>query len=97
VIRARGYKVHKLKAPFLTAGRGTQRRVPAGEGSGDAGRTRMADRGQREAGLGLEDKVAIVTGGGAVDDGIGNGPPGPVGIEGTGWDIGLRGALSLIG
>jgi hypothetical protein len=46
------------------------------------------DGAQRKAGLGLEDKVAIVTGGEAVEDGIGNGPPGPVGIEGTGWNIG---------
>src|SRR5437899_12804652 len=33
----------------------------------------MTDGGKREDGLGLDGKVAIVTGGGAVDDGIGNG------------------------
>jgi len=33
----------------------------------------MADGGKREDGLGLAGKVAIVTGGGAADDGIGNG------------------------
>jgi NAD(P)-dependent dehydrogenase (short-subunit alcohol dehydrogenase family) len=34
---------------------------------------RMTERANRENALGLAGKVAIVTGGGAVDDGIGNG------------------------
>src|SRR5229473_7983557 len=47
-----------------------------GEGSsseGSGGTSRMTDGTKRDGALGLEGKVAIVTGGGAADDGIGNG------------------------
>src|SRR6266851_4786765 len=43
----------------------------SGEGSG--GTSRMTDGTKRDDAFGLDGKAAIVTGGGAADDGIGNG------------------------